>query len=267
MTVALTQALDFAQEVTELARLLTQLPAHRWSAPTRFKAWSANDIVRHLHFWNEAADWAVHQPQAFEQRKADVLATVALGAGMRPVEARHVPAQGPELLRLWHDLALDMAARWQTLPPSQRVNWVGPTMSVRSCITARQMETWAHGQAVFDAMGQTRHESARLYNLVVLGVNTFGWSHLVRQWPVPEHMPMVQLRGPAGEDWVFGSPNEAGSVCGSALGFCQTVTQTRHVSDTDLVLHGEVATRWMQHAQCFAGPPEQPPAPGTRRMD
>jgi len=42
------------------------------------------------------------------------------------------------------------------------------------------------------------------------------------------------------------------------------VTQTRHVSDTDLRVTGETATQWMAQAQCFAGPPEPPPAPGTR---
>ena len=36
------------------------------------------------------------------------------------------------------------------------------------------------------------------------------------------------------------------------------------VADTDLQVTGGVATDWMSKAQCFAGAPETPPAPGTR---
>ena len=34
--------------------------------------------------------------------------------------------------------------------------------------------------------------------------------------------------------------------------------------DTTLKATGDTATRWMAMAQCFAGPPEDPPPPGTR---
>ncbi len=46
--------------------------------------------------------------------------------------------------------------------------------------------------------------------------------------------------------------------------FCQVVAQTRNVADTRLVVKGDTAQRWMQIAQCFAGPPNDPPAKGTR---
>ena len=54
------------------------------------------------------------------------------------------------------------------------------------------------------------------------------------------------------------------TVTGTATGFCQIVTQTRNVADTDIQACGAHATRWMEIAQCFAGGPETPPAPGTR---
>jgi len=43
------------------------------------------------------------------------------------------------------------------------------------------------------------------------------------------------------------------------------VTQVRSVADTRLAVRGAAAVGWMATAQCFAGPPEAPPAPGTRR--
>ncbi len=261
----LPQAGDFAQEVRVLSGLLDTWPTDQWDRATQFKQWSANDIVRHLHFWNEAADWSVSDPLALQARLAQFRAASQRGEGMRVLESQLVQASGAALLALWRDFAQDMAERWQALDPRQRVEWAGPSMSARSSITARQMETWAHGQALFDLQGRDRPESARLLNIVVLGVNTFGWSHSVRGQAVPPAMPRVELTGPAGEDWHFGESGPAGLVQGSALGFAQVVTQTRHVLDTDLQIRGEVAAHWMAHAQCFAGQAQTPPSPGMRQ--
>ena len=36
-------------------------------------------------------------------------------------------------------------------------------------------------------------------------------------------------------------------------------------ADTALAVDGATAQHWMTIVQCFAGPPEDPPKPGTRR--
>ena len=76
-------------------------------------------------------------------------------------------------------------------------------------------------------------------------------------------MPQVSLTLPSGAAAAFG---EAGDnrISGSAVEFAQVVTQTRNIADTALSVTGPVATQWMEKAQCFAGPPETPPAPGSR---
>lgn len=260
----LSEAFDFAEETHVLAALLRQMSAAQWTQATQFKQWTPEQILRHLHGWNEAADWAVHAPQAFEARLKGSREQAQQGQSMREVEYQMVRHSGVALLELWESFALDMAARWQALDGKRRVAWAGPPMSVRTSITARQMETWAHGQAIFDMLGQERQESSRLRNIVVLGVNTFGWTHRVRDWAIPAHLPRIELRGPLGENWTFGEEGGAASVRGSATAFAQVVTQTRHLLDTDLLVEGEVARRWMLHAQCFAGAAEDPPAPGHR---
>jgi hypothetical protein len=54
----------------------------------------------------------------------------------------------------------------------------------------------------------------------------------------------------------------ADRVEGSALDFCLTVTQRRHVADTGLVVHRSVAREWIGIAQAFAGAP----GPGRARI-
>ena len=48
------------------------------------------------------------------------------------------------------------------------------------------------------------------------------------------------------------------------MDFAAVVTQTRARKDTALSVEGDIARTWMENAQCFAGPPETPPAPGSR---
>jgi len=45
----LSEAADFQEEVDALHALLATLPDDDWERPTRFKSWTVNDIVQHLH--------------------------------------------------------------------------------------------------------------------------------------------------------------------------------------------------------------------------
>ena len=137
-------------------------------------------------------------------------------------------------------------------------------MGVRMFTTARQMETWAHGQEIYDVMGKDRVFHDRLKNIAVIGVKTFGWTFTNRKLPVPADVPYVRVTGPSGEVWEWNDPASSTSVEGDAVEFCQVVAQTRNIADTKLVVKGETAQRWMAIAQCFAGPPNDPPAKGTR---
>ena len=257
------QAQDFVDESDVLAARLDALDGQDWDRPTQFKHWSCNDILVHLHFWNEQADLSLTDPERFKSSIADIQAGIQ-SSGMRAIENARIGPRGAELLAQWRALYRDIGRRWSTLDPRQRVQWAGPDMSVRSSMTARQMETWAHGQAAFDLFGAQREESDRIKNIVVLGVNTFGWSYQVRGLKVPEQMPALKLRAPSGANWEFGDAQSGDSIEGEAVEFAQVVTQTRNIADTGLTLCGDVAREWMAHAQCFAGAAHAPPEANTR---
>lgn len=259
------QVADFAAESAALADLLAQCADADWDRQTQFKGWTVNDVLVHLHFWNVAVDTSLTDPAGFQALLGAFLADLPQG-GMRPAENKRVAERGPALLTAWQARIDDMVPRWSSQDPKHRIQWAGPDMSVRSAITARQMETWAHAHEVFDLMGVRRDEADRLKNIVVLGVNTYGWTFQVQGLGAPPPMPYLLLTAPSGAVWTFGEESADNRIEGSAVGFAQTVTQTRNVADTDLAVTGAVAETWMRHAQCFAGPPEAPPAAGTRHV-
>ncbi|TDK41154.1 TIGR03084 family metal-binding protein [Antarcticimicrobium luteum] len=257
------QAQDFLDECEALAAALADLPEADWTRATQFKGWRVNDVIVHLYFWNRAADMSLTDPAGFDARIGAALPEM-MERGMRPVENAAIGERGRALYDAWRAQYRDMAARWAEVDPKTRVKWAGPEMSARSSITARQMETWAHGQEIFDLLGVARQDADRIRNIVVLGVNTFAWSHKVQGHEVPDQMPRLRLTAPSGAIWEFGDPASPDLIEGAAADFARVVTQTRNIADTALKVTGPVATRWMETAQCFAGGQEAPPEPGTR---
>ncbi|HTT76954.1 MAG TPA: TIGR03084 family metal-binding protein [Candidatus Binataceae bacterium] len=259
------QALDFRDESDALFTLLDILNEADWGRPTQFKRWTPNDIVAHLHMGNYAADLSLQGGDAFTAF-ARVMSEAAR-KGARHLDATHAWLGGSAnrgLMMRWRGYYCEMADRFAAAEPKRRVKWFGPDMSVLSSISARLMETWAHGQAVYDLCGQTRVDNDRIKNIAIIGINTFGWTFANRGIEPPGPRPSVRLAAPSGALWEWLQADSADLIEGTATEFCQVVAQTRNIADTSLKVAGPTATAWMAIAQCFAGPPENPPPPGTR---
>jgi uncharacterized protein (TIGR03084 family) len=256
------QADDFRQETRALHGLVAGLGVETFDEPTQFKGWTIVDVLRHLHFWNRMAHYQLSAPDRLVEHLDQMKAR---GVTMRAYEAEQLGHLGPaELVHEWSTFAENAADLFAAADPKARLKWAGPDMSARSSITARLMETWAHGQEVYDHAGVVRKNEDRIGNIVTLGVNTYGWTYATRRETPPGPMPHLVLTAPSGAIWTHGEPSTEERIEGPAEDFCMVVTQTRNVADTRLDVTGAVAADWMSKAQCFAGAPNPPPAPGAR---
>ncbi len=261
----LEQARDLLAEVEELDRFLDSLAPGDWSAPTAFRDWTPWDVVAHLHFYDRVSRAALEGREAFGARRRELVRALAAGASNRELARRELGALPPDALRArWREAAARLARELGARDPRERLPWFGPDMGVRMFTTARLMETWAHGQEIYDLLGATREPTDRLRHVAEIGVRTFGWTFRNRGLEPPGPPPHVRLRLPSGAVAEWNGPGGADAVIGDALDFAQVVTQTRNVADTGLEVRGPVATAWMAIAQCFAGPPADPPKPGER---
>ena len=66
-----------------------------------------------------------------------------------------------------------------------RVPWFGPSMSVASSLTARLMETWAHGQDIADTVGVQRAPTHRLRHVAHIGIGARAFSYAAHRLPMP----------------------------------------------------------------------------------
>lgn len=264
------QLVDFAEESEALYSILEPLSDEDFQRQTQFKTYKVHDVIAHLHIFNWAAEESIRDGDSFirfykglGQRRKE-LGLDLIGVTDLWLDDNENGVRNRALLDVWRDYYRGMAQRLADIDPRMRVKWAGPDMSVRSSLTARLMETWAHGQELYDLLGIERVDKDRIKNIAVLGINTFGWTFKNRGMEIPADVPYVKLTAPSGEIWEWNEPNEANCVVGNATEFCQVVAQTRNIADTQLSVTGETATRWMSIAQCFAGGPEDPPPPGAR---
>mgnify|MGYP001250263550 FL=1 len=261
----LEQAIHFKEESDALYKLLINADKNSFKLKTQFKSWTINDVLYHLHVWNIAALLSLKNENEFKEFMQNFMEAVKSGNSAREYEKiLSDNAEGLDLLNLWKETYEKISNEFAKSDPKKRVKWAGPDMSVRSSITARHMETWAHGQEIFDQLGFERIDTDRIKNIVVIGVNTFGWTYINRNLSIPEKMPKLSLLSPSNELWEWNEDNEEDMISGSATEFSQVVTQVRNINDTSLKVSGKIANEWMSIAQCFAGPPENPPEKGTR---
>jgi uncharacterized protein (TIGR03084 family) len=247
-------AADLAAEHEALDAVVGGLTDDQWATPTPSPGWTVADQIGHLTYFDGAAVLALTDEAAFAASIGPMVADMD-GVTLH----RHLAPQ--DLLRAWRENRSRLLEAAQQVDPAGRVPWYGPSMSPRSFLTARLMETWAHGQDVVDAVGADRPATDRLRHVCQIGFITRKWTYANRREDLPAADVRLELVSPSGEVWRWGPDDAPESVRGPALDFCLVVTQRRHVDDTDLVTEGAAARDWMEKAQAFAGPATDGPAP------
>jgi uncharacterized protein (TIGR03084 family) len=244
---------DLVAEQVALDDLVVDLPDDRWKLATPAPGWTIRDEIGHLAHSEELAALAASDEATFGAELTGALAD--LDAYQLGVEARVASKTPSELLAWWRTgraRALDAVMR---LGPDARIAWVAMPMSPRSFLTARLMETWAHGRDVADALRVHPAPTARLHHVADLGVRTRAFSYVNRGLAVPDVEVRVELDAPDSTVWSWGPEDAPDRIIGPAEDFCLVVTQRCNVADTALRAEGRAAAEWMDLAQSFAGPP------------
>jgi uncharacterized protein (TIGR03084 family) len=243
-------AAELRAEQDALDAVVSDLPEVRWLTPTPSPGWTVRDQIGHLTYFDGTAALAITDADAFTASMEQLLLSGDVDGATLHRDLPH-----PELLEAWRQNRRRLADAATGLEDGDRVPWYGPSMGAKSFLTARLMETWAHGQDVVDALDAERPATDRLRHIAQLGFITRGWTYANRGEQPPEADVRLALTSPSGEVWRFGPDDAADVVRGSAFDFCLVVTQRRHVDDTALEVSGAAARDWMEKAQAFAGPP------------
>jgi uncharacterized protein (TIGR03084 family) len=244
---------DLDDERAAVMALVRGLPPASWTLPTRAEPWTVRDQIAHLGWFDAAFARAISTPAEFEAER-DAITDLD---GFVDAANAAVPEAGPAALAWWQDAARAFDAAARACDPSTRLPWYGPPMSLRSAITSRIMETWAHGSDVADALGTRLPPTDRLRHVADIAVRARPQGYRVRDLDVPQTPVRVELTGPSGDVWTWGEGDE--SIVGDAEEFCLVLVRRVHVDDTALVVTGDAAREWMTLGQAFAGTPGADP--------
>ncbi|MEV5836615.1 TIGR03084 family metal-binding protein [Nocardia sp. NPDC052112] len=243
---------DFADDCAELERIVAPLAAGDWSVPTPAPGWSIAHQIGHLAWTDEVATLAATDPEGFTKLVEEAGPRAFTFVDEAAEDAATAPAA--ELLDRWRRGRADLIEALRAVPSGTKLPWFGPPMSPASMVSARMMETFAHGQDIADALGLTRTPTARLRTVAHIGVRTRNFAYTVRGKTAPTEEFRVELTAPDDSVWSWGPDDAAQQVTGPALDFCLLVTQRRHRDDLALETVGADAAEWLTIAQAFAGP-------------
>jgi uncharacterized protein (TIGR03084 family) len=251
---------DLAAAGDELDTMVAGLDVAAWRTPTPAEGWDVATSIAHLAWTDGVAVIAA----------TDTVAWARIVEEARAGRPGYVDAQAragakddsTELLARWREGRARLARLLDDRPAGEKIPWFGPPMSATSMATARLMETWAHGLDVADGLHIEVPRTDRIRHVVHLGVRTRGYSFANRGLEVPPDEVRIELVAPSGETWSFGPPDASQRVTGSAWDFALLVTRRRRRDDLDLHTVGDVADRWLDVAQAFAGDP----GPGRKTL-
>ncbi len=251
---------DLVAEQEALDLVVATIGADQWQLATPSPGWSVADQIGHLTFFDRSAATAIVDPSQFHEDLAALVEAVSRDS-LDDVTLRGYRAlSSSDLLDAWRQGRRALYDATSTLNDEVRLPWYGPSMSAKSFLTARLMETWAHGTDIVDALGATRPATERLRHVAQLGYLTRAWSYRVHGEDVPQGDIRLELVSPSGVHWSWGPDHADERITGSAEEFCLVVTQRRHVDDTSL-RYGDLGRDWLLRAQAFAGGPSVGPLP------
>ena len=212
-----------------------------WTRQTPAAGWTIAHQIAHLAAADANVLVALRTPETFDENPKDADAEAAAGAA----EPRSA------LLERWRTGRAEVAAALRDVPSDQAFPWFGSAVTPTLMVPLRLMETWAHGQDVFDTLGVEHRPTGALRHVAALGVEGRTLSFYAAELPVPAEPFRVELTGPDGETWTWGPDDAAQRIRGSALGFCLRVTHRRPLSETGLTAIGEDARKWLEVARVF----------------
>jgi uncharacterized protein (TIGR03084 family) len=233
---------DLEAEQHALLGVVAHLDAAAWFTPTPSWGWDVRDTIAHLADTDEMAiDTALGGPYAINdvaQRCASTADVTYLG-----------------VLKGRSRAGVDVAAWWSATAPAERdvlarVPW-GLGMRTPSFVTARLMETWAHGLDVRAALGVVAVDTDRLAHVAWLATRALPYAYTVAGREPPTAPLRVELTLPSGATWTSGPDGATDLISGTAGDYCRVFVQRRRLADTNLVIEGPTALSAISVARAF----------------
>ncbi len=248
---------DLIAEQAQVDALVDGLTDAQWESNAAYcTTWKLKDVICHVAFFDLCA------MKMLNGEGPDV-GTVADAISPQDEHFRLLALRdqtGPEILGWWRQERTKLDVAFMGRDPKDRVNWaVGLPMSVRSLISARMMELWAHSVDIYDALGIDPVVKDRIASTLFLSWQARPNAYRINGLELPATPMYLELILPSGRTWAKGDLESENYVKGSAKDWALCSIHRRNWMDTGLEVQGDEARRYAYIVQTYAGGPEEPP--------
>ena len=239
---------DLEAEQLELQEVVAAIDRDAWLTPTPAWGWDVRDTIAHLADTDEMAiATATGGPYAIN----DLAARAASGADVTyhgVMKGRRLA--GADVGRWWQRASEAERSMLRNLAADARVPW-GIGMRAPSFVTARLMETWAHGLDVRAALGVPAVDTDRLAHVAWLATRALPYAFSVAGREPPGAPLRVDLVLPSGAAWSNGPEGAPDRITGTAGDYCRVFVHRLPAADTNLVIEGDAARAAIVVARAF----------------
>ncbi len=241
---------DLKAEQEALDRFLSTLSENQWNVPSPAEGWTLQDSVSHIAYTDEVA------VSVLQRDNTPLEEAARIGSGFNDIGVQKGRAmKPPAVLSWWRRVRTIMLKELIKCDPKQRLSWVAMPMGARAFVTARLMETWAHGLDCFDAVGAEPEDTDRLRHIALLAYMARPYAYQVNGLELPPTSIRIELLLPSGTLWSQGPDGAQDLIRGQAGDFCRVAARRRHWKDTNLYIEGNEAKRFIEIVQTYAGSP------------
>jgi uncharacterized protein (TIGR03084 family) len=219
---------DLEAEQHALLDVVRAIGPDDWLRPTPARGWDVRDTIAHLADTDEMAiATATGGPGSLHARSEAAASTEDV---TYPGVLHGRRRSGREVCGWFESSTAAMRDMFLALDPEVRVPW-GIGMRPASLVTARMMETWAHGLDVHAALGAESDDTDRLGHIAWLATRALPYAYTVAGREPPSEPVRVELTLPSGAPWSTGPEGAANRITGSAGEYCRVFVQRLRPSD------------------------------------
>jgi uncharacterized protein (TIGR03084 family) len=226
---------DLVHEQEELREICARLGRDDWLVPTPARGWDVRDTIAHLADTDEIAiDTIDDGPRSLNRFVTQFASSkdVTLWGVLRGRRR-----SGADVLAWWERTSALECERLSSLDSTTRVPW-GLGMGRPAFVTARLMETWAHGLDVRAAVGAPSVDTDRLRHIAFLATRALPYAFSFAGRALPATPLRVEIELPSGDVWTHGPADAPDTITGPAGEYCRVFVQRMPLSEA----HGLVAT-------------------------
>lgn len=244
---------DLRAEQATLDRLVSGLDEGGWLRPTPAAGWDTRDAITHLasvdEFTLECVEGRHEGAFAEALRRGGV-------DGYNQVEIERGRAMRPdEVLAWWRAAREKLNAAFAAAPPGTRVLWGAGPVAVRTLVSARLMECWAHGLDCFAGAGVEPVDTPRLRHVCRLAYRALPYAFQVAGGAMPASLDdlRLDLTAPDGRaTWTFGPPTATQRLSGDAGEWARVaVLRLPHTGARTLRAEGPLAEQALEVARAY----------------